>query len=414
MKLNDIVEHAKGRRAKIYNRKPKNMIEPHKPQAPTGPVSEAEVTLKPLAGAQEVDVDGKAVGTATTPQAATAISDLAKKGEFTPATSDNQQPAAMEDEVGTPYFVKLTGNGPVVKSGNGFTPIVASKIWDTMTPEIEAKAHSQGFRKITLSVNGAMIPALEGGGKVIVGKTSYGTIVNSQNEEHNHHGVDASGDVGGDATDSFLDQIKLQPEDDIGHGISEMSRIRHLAGLKEADAPSTLAAPAPAPTTTAIVPAADVDPAETALKSAQVDPELMQQVEANTVRDAEGDVDLSATFQKIADQIPAEPQIRAEWAEAFKQFDEKFSHIEQDPEFMKMTPEEQVKCKQDVQEVRALFQKFMEFAVQMSNTVKSGARQVRTAMAAPGAQNPLQGVKTLVPQQESADLTAMLRIAGLR
>ena len=93
--------------------------------------------------------------------------------------------AAMEDEVGTPYYVKLTGNGPVVKSGNGFTPIVASKIWDTMTPEIEEKARTQGFRKITLSVNGAMIPALEGGGKVIVGKTSYGTIVNSQNEEHN-------------------------------------------------------------------------------------------------------------------------------------------------------------------------------------------------------------------------------------
>ena len=225
-------------------------------------------------------------------------------------------------------------------------------------------------------------------------------------------------DVGGDATDSFLDQIKLQPEDDIGHGISEMSRIRHLAGLKEADAPVAAPTPAPAPTTTAIVPAADVDPAETALKSAQVDPELMQQVEANTVRDAEGDVDLSATFQKIADQIPAEPQIRAEWAEAFKQFDEKFSHIEQDPEFMKMTPEEQVETKQDVQEVRALFQKFMEFAVQMSNTVKSGAQQVRTAMAAPGAQNPLKGVKTLTPPvQETADdqlLKQMLSIAGLR
>ena len=195
---------------------------------------------------------------------------------------------------------------------------------------------------------------------------------------------------------------------------AELARWLKIAGLKEADAPAA----APAPTTTAIVSSADVDPAETALKSAQVDPQLMQQVEANTVRDAEGDVDLSATFQKIADQIPAEPQIRAEWAEAFKQFDEKFSHIEQDPEFMKMTPEEQVETKQDVQEVRALFQKFMEFAVQMSNTVKSGAQQVRTAMAAPGSQNPLKGVKTLTPPvQETADdklLKQMLSIAGLR
>jgi hypothetical protein len=55
-------------------------------------VSESEVTLKPLAGAQEVDIDGKAVGTATTPAAAQAISDLAKKGEFTPA-ADNDQTA---------------------------------------------------------------------------------------------------------------------------------------------------------------------------------------------------------------------------------------------------------------------------------------------------------------------------------
>jgi hypothetical protein len=169
-----------------------------------------------------------------------------------------------------------------------------------------------------------------------------------------------------------------------------------------------------APTTTAIVPAADVDPSETALKSAQVDPELMKQVEANTVHDADGDVDLSATFQKIADQIPAEAQIRVEWAEAFKQFDEKFSHIEQDPDFIKMTPEEQAKTKQDVQEVRALFQKFMEFAVQMSNTVKSGAQQIRTATRQPGYQNPLQGVKTLTPSvQEDAELARWRKIAGL-
>jgi hypothetical protein len=58
-------------------------------------VRESEVTLKPLAGAQEVDIDGKAVGTATTPAAAQAISDLAKKGEFTPA-ADGEQPTSEE------------------------------------------------------------------------------------------------------------------------------------------------------------------------------------------------------------------------------------------------------------------------------------------------------------------------------
>jgi hypothetical protein len=169
-------------------------------------------------------------------------------------------------------------------------------------------------------------------------------------------------------------------------------------------------------------PAIDVDPAKTALQSTQIDPAMMQQVEANTVHDAEGDVDLSATFQKIADQIPAEPQIRAEWAETFKKFDEKFSHIEQDPEFMKMTPEDQVKCKQDVQEVRALFKEFLEFAVQMSNTFKSTATDINKATQQPGYQNPLKGVKTLTPPvqetapstvQEDAELARWRKIAGL-
>jgi len=58
-------------------------------------VRESEVTLKPLAGAQEVDIDGKPVGTATTPAAAQAISDLAKKGEFTPS-ADGAQPTSEE------------------------------------------------------------------------------------------------------------------------------------------------------------------------------------------------------------------------------------------------------------------------------------------------------------------------------
>ena len=400
MKINDIVEHAKGRRAKIYTRKPKHTIEPHKPQAPVGPMSETEVTLKPMPGAQEVDVDGKSVGTATTPQAATAISDLAKKGEFTPNTSDSQQPAPMEEE-------------------HDEHPETAKHYNDWMNSEHAPHDSDSGddntvFHKALHFLSGKVHPGdMEYHAHHMAKKFHSGL-----DEKHNHHGVDSHGDVGGDATDSLLSQIKAEPEDAIGHGYKmyEMNRIKQLAGLNEAEQP------APAPTTTAIVPAADVDPAKTALQSTQIDPEMMQQVEDNTVHDAEGDVDLSATFQKIADQIPAEPQIRAEWAGAFKKFDERFSHIEQDPEFMKMSPEDQVKCKQDVQEVRALFQQFMEFAVQMSNGMKTAATDINKATQQPGYQNPLKGVKTLAPQQtppvqETADdrlLKQMLSIAGLR
>lgn len=413
MKIDDILEHAKGRRAKIYTRKPKNTIEPHKPQAPVGPMHEDPLQVEPLPNAQQVkDASGNVIAT-TDQNTANVMKQAAEKGTLDFNTGDDNQQGSMEEEGEIPYYVRVLGDRAEVKSGNGFTPIQASKLWDTMTPEIEAKAHSQGFRKITLSVNGHMIPAFEGGGKVIVGKTDYATILGSQNEEHNHHGIDAHGDVGGDATDEYIKQIKAEPEDAIGHGnMYEMNRIRHLAGLKEDTIPPTSA---PAPATTAVVPAADVDPAKTALQSAQVDPAMMQQVEANTVHDAEGDVDLSATFSKMVEQIPSEVEIRKEWGEVFKRFDEKFSHIEQDPEFMKMTPEEQAKTKQDIQEARAIFKEFMESIVQLSNGLRSGADQLKTATQQPGYQNPLKGVKTLVPpQQESADLTAMLRIAGLR
>ena len=57
-------------------------------------VKETEVTLKPMPGAQSVEIDGKSIGTATTPAAATAISDLAKKGEFTATDSDQAQQAS--------------------------------------------------------------------------------------------------------------------------------------------------------------------------------------------------------------------------------------------------------------------------------------------------------------------------------
>jgi hypothetical protein len=165
-------------------------------------LGETEVTLKPLPGAQEVDIDGKAVGTATTPQAAAAISDLAKKGEFTP-TSDEQP---TSEDTSTPYFVDMSSGKPMIKSGNGLTPVQPSKLWFELTPEVEAKAHSQGFRKIMISVQGKQMPGLEGGGKVIVSPRDFQAMSMAKEEQDlvsqgNH-------DVGGDATDSFIDQVR--------------------------------------------------------------------------------------------------------------------------------------------------------------------------------------------------------------
>ena len=81
----------------------------------------------------------------------------------------------------TPYYITLRGRDAYVKSGNGTTIINPSKRWETLTPEIEAKARSQGFRKIAMSVNGGTIYGLEGRGQVIVSQMDYGTIINSNN-----------------------------------------------------------------------------------------------------------------------------------------------------------------------------------------------------------------------------------------
>jgi len=203
-------------------------------------LGEADVTLKPMPGAQEVDIDGKAVGTATTPAAATAISDLAKKGEFTPA-GDEQ---TTSEDTETPYYVDTSSGKPMIKSGNGLTPVQPSKLWFELTPEVEAKAHSQGFRKIMISVNGKQLPGLEGGGKVIVSprdfqamsmtkevqspfpsrndpalaqqaaqtQPGHQSVMPSRNaptrEGHKDLVRQGNKPVGGDATDQFIKQIR--------------------------------------------------------------------------------------------------------------------------------------------------------------------------------------------------------------
>lgn len=193
-------------------------------------LGEADVTLKPMPGAQEVDIDGKAVGTATTPDAANAIADLAKKGEFTPAGEET-----TSEDTETPYFVDNSTGKPMIKSGNGLTPVQPSKLWFELTPEVEAKAHSQGFRKIMISVNGKQLPGLEGGGKVIVSPRDFQTM--SMTKEETHHDLMSQGnhDVGGDATDSFIDQVRDREFERKNRSPSDSSSTIGGTKLKESD-----------------------------------------------------------------------------------------------------------------------------------------------------------------------------------
>lgn len=151
---------------------------------------EAEVTTKPMPGATELDVNGKPVGVAHDAQTAQMISQAAKDGKLSlGATPDGTQPGQQTNNLGeepaadntNTYFVDNSSGKPMVKSGNGMTPVVGSKMWQQITPEILAKAQAQGFRQVYVSVNGKPSPALEGGGKVIVSPNDYTALSGTRN-----------------------------------------------------------------------------------------------------------------------------------------------------------------------------------------------------------------------------------------
>ena len=156
-------------------------------------VRESEVTLKPLAGAQEVDIDGKAIGTATTPAAAQAISDLAKKGEFTPS-ADGEQPTSEEydsDEEEHPGHAHYN---------------------DWMNSEYaphddDAGDDNKVFHKAIHFLHARGVPHgdIEYHAHHMSHKFHGGDIDEEQQE---HDTIDQhGGDIGGDATDEFINDV---------------------------------------------------------------------------------------------------------------------------------------------------------------------------------------------------------------
>lgn len=187
MKVKQVVgEHKKGFRAKKYAQKPKKYIEPIKPKGPETVAEEMPGTM--VGKVQQVKPDGtvdiqKPSGDTTTVQA-TALQpgDNNKLTMQVPKIQPGMEVDAsktIEEQPEVPYYVELGPNGPMAKTGGrGNTAIVPSKMWTAITPEIEAKASAQGFRKVMLQANGKQVIGLEGGdqklgSKIIVSPTDY-------------------------------------------------------------------------------------------------------------------------------------------------------------------------------------------------------------------------------------------------
>jgi hypothetical protein len=126
-------------------------------------------------GTMGINIDGKQVGTADA-QTAQTIAQASKDGKLDlDQTPDGQKPGQQaigeEPSSGVPYYIDMSSGKPMAKTGgSGPTAIVASKLWTAITPEIEAKAHSQGFRKVMLQFNGKQFSGLEGGDRAMGSK----------------------------------------------------------------------------------------------------------------------------------------------------------------------------------------------------------------------------------------------------
>jgi len=159
-------------------------------------VRESEVTLKPLAGAQEVDIDGKAVGTATTPAAAQAIADLAKKGEFTPAADGAQTTSeGATDEI----HAELSG-------------IVAREDFDALYDLFSANTPAGRYVQelaSDVSIDHRLHPDddFEQIEEIVFNRleNKFGEVDEQQHEPDTIE--QGGGAVGGDGTDDFIDDI---------------------------------------------------------------------------------------------------------------------------------------------------------------------------------------------------------------
>lgn len=81
---------------------------------------------------------------------------------------------SMSEGPATTYYVDTSTNPPSVKTtASARVPIKVNAKLDALTPEVIARAESQGFSQVMLSVNGKTVPAFLSGDRCFVGPTVF-------------------------------------------------------------------------------------------------------------------------------------------------------------------------------------------------------------------------------------------------
>jgi hypothetical protein len=252
------------------------------------------------------------------------------------------------------------------------------------------------------------VPGLEGGGKVIVSPKDFQTISTTKED---HHDTIHSGnhDVGGDATDNFIDQVSDTDFERAQRPIGEMSRIKQLAGLKEDDEPAPAPVPVPSPTPDTLndphvlnlddIDAKTLDSAEgfkavltKAATEAGVEGDLAQSAGKLVAAAPDGSVDVNKTLTNTlaawGEAMPAMVKMIEDLIDAYK-------NAMNSPEFASLPPDVKQSVKEAFNELRAQLPVIQRQAQDMQ-------KQVQAMQGQPA------------PVQENVELARWLKIAGLK
>jgi hypothetical protein len=209
----------------------------------------------------------------------------------------------------------------------------------------------------------------------------------------------------------------------------EDNPLAQAATAPGAPAPTPAAPPtpgAPAPT-----PAAAADIGEKIL-DVQATPEVEAFIDANTVRDADGDVDMAATFGQMMTKASGQMDIKG-LQDALAQTTAKLDNFEKGPEFLAASPEDQAEFRKNLPEIKQVLKQLVDSLVKMQQMFASQGQQMTDLSKTADYQknNPMKGVKSVIPQQaaptpptpstaapapvqENAELGRWLKIAGLK
>jgi len=199
-------------------------------------------------------------------------------------------------------------------------------------------------------------------------------------------------------------------DDDHNEIIQLLKRLAHRDGIDEAEAPATTTPPA-----------ADVDIGEKLL-DIKATPEVEAFIDANTVRDADGDVDMAASFGQMMTKTSKEMDVKG-LQDALAQATVKLDNFEKDPQFLAASPEDQAEFRKNLPQIKQTLKELVDSLVKMQQMFASGGQQMTDLSKTADYQknNPMKGVKSFVPSQQPAPTTEdtqllqkMLTIAGLK